>query len=243
MKKILKALFKVILIILIIFMCIIGCYASVGYNMYKNALKERPIEEMVASVKEKENYTYLSEIPEIYKEAVVAVEDHRFYIHKGIDYVSIFRAIVNDIMRNKLAEGGSTISQQICKNEYFTQDRKLERKFAEVFMAIKLEETCDKDEILEIYINTCFYGNGCYTLKDASRLYFKREPINLTDYECTMIVGIPNAPSLYNPLHSLTLAKQRQRQVLNAMVIYGNLSKEEKEEILSHAEEEDKIFQ
>ena len=243
MKRIGKLLLKVIIVFLIVFIAILSCYISVGYNMYKMALQEHPIDEMIESIKEKENYTYLYEVPEIYKEAVVAVEDHRFYIHKGIDYVSIFRAIVHDIINKDLIEGGSTITQQICKNIYFTQDRKLERKFAEVFMAIKLEETCDKDEILEIYINTCFYGNGCYTLKEASKLYFKREPIELTDYESTMIVGIPNAPSLYNPFNSLTLAKQRQKQVLNAMVTYGNLTEEEKDEILSHADEEDKIFE
>lgn len=203
--------------------------------MHKEALSQKPIKVMISEVESKNNYTSLKEVPKIYKDAVIAVEDHRFYLHKGVDLLSIFRAILTNMRNGELIEGGSTISQQICKNTYFTQERRLERKFAEIFTAIELEKNCDKDKILELYFNTSFYGNGCYTLSEASRTYFNKEPLELTKYEATMLAGIPNAPSLYNPIKSLELAKQRQSQVLIAMVRHGYLDEIEKEEILKEA--------
>lgn len=220
-------------IAIIIGIVIIGSYLKKGYDMYLVAVEEKPIQDLIVEIEQKENYTLIKDVPKIYKDAVVAVEDHRFYLHKGVDFLSIVRAIFTNIRNADLVEGGSTISQQICKNVYFTQDRRLERKFAEIFAAIELEKNCDKEKILELYFNTSFYGNGYYTLSEASRGYFNKEPMELSDYEATMLAGIPNAPSLYNPVKSLTLAKQRQNQVLYAMVKFGYLTEEEKQEILN----------
>lgn len=233
MKKILKFIFKVLLLIIIVGAVIVGKYVKKGYDMYKTAITEKPISVMIAEIERKENYTKIGDVPKIYKDAVIAVEDHRFYSHKGVDFLSIVRAIFTNIRNADLVEGGSTISQQICKNVYFTQERKLERKFAEIFAAMELEKNCDKDKILELYLNTSFYGNGYYTLKEAARGYFHKELIELSNYEATMIAGIPNAPSVYNPVNSLKLAKERQSQVLCAMVKYGYLTKVEEEEILN----------
>lgn len=233
MKKIFKFFMKIIGIFIVVASLLIGVYVKEGYDMYQTALIKKPIEEMLEEVQAKANYTKIEEVPEIYKDAVVAVEDRRFYMHKGVDILSITRAILTNLRNSELIEGGSTISQQICKNVYFTQERKLERKFAEMFAAIELEKKCDKDQILELYLNTSFYGNGYYTLKEASNGYFGKEPLELTDYEATMIAGIPNAPSVYNPVNSLKLAKQRQNQVLIAMVNHKYLTDTEKDEILS----------
>ncbi len=208
-------------------------YINKGYKMYKAALEEKPILLMISEIESKNNYTKIEEVPQIYKDAVIAVEDHRFYAHKGVDILSILRAVLTNVKNAELIEGGSTISQQICKNVYFTQEKKLERKFAEIFTAIELEKNCDKDKILELYFNTSFYGNGYYTLSEASKGYFNKEPMELTNYEATMIAGIPNAPSVYNPVNSLNLAKQRQCQVLYAMTKYEYLSEEEKDGILN----------
>lgn len=232
MKTLLKFIGKIISFALLIIIVIVSLYTIKGYSMYKNALEEMPIKEKIEEIKAKENYTNLDEIPEIYKNAVVAVEDHRFYEHSGIDIFAIIGAIVNDLTNGSLIQGGSTITQQLCKNVYFTQDRKIERKIAEVFMADKLEKECSKDEILELYINTCFYGNNCYTLKEASNLYYDKEPAELNNYEATLIAGIPNAPSLYNPIHSEELSKKRQKQVLYAMVKYGYITNEQRDSIL-----------
>lgn len=237
MKKLWKGFLRILLLLLVVGGVILGVYVKAGYDKYQEAIEAKPIATMVEEVEAKENYTKLEEVPKIYKDAVVAVEDHRFYLHRGIDFWAIIRAILTNLKKGDLVEGGSTISQQLCKNVYFTQERKLERKIAEVFLAVELEKTLEKDKILELYLNTSFYGNNCDTLKEASRLYFQKEPMELTDFEATMIAGIPNAPSLYNPIYSLTLAQQRQKQVLMAMNRYGYLSEEEEQAILDQQTE------
>ena len=169
--------------------------------------------------------------PKTYINAVIAIEDHRFYKHPGIDIIAINRALINDLKNRNFLEGGSTITQQLAKNIYFTQNKLIERKIAEVFMAFKFESVLDKDEILELYLNTSYFGRGFYSIREASLGYFDKEPINMTDYESTYLAGIPNAPSIYGENEKLAL--ERQGQVLNQMVKYGYLTGEEKDKILS----------
>ena len=169
----------------------------------------------------------------MYIQAVISVEDRRFYDHPGIDIIAIGRATINDIKAMSFVEGGSTITQQLAKNIYFTQEKKITRKIAEVFMAFEIEKAYEKDEILELYLNTSYFGDGYYTVKEASRGYFGKEPEDMTDYECIMLAGIPNAPSVYAPTKNPDLAKQRQRQVADKMVRNGYLTEEEAEEILA----------
>ena len=228
MKKFVKFLIILILILTSLGLLIIGN----GYNMYKEAIQEMPIQEKVEEIRQKENYTKLSELPQIYINAVISVEDHRFYEHNGIDVIAIGRAIINDIKAMSFVEGGSTITQQIAKNEYFTQEKKITRKVAEVFVAFELEKQYTKNEILELYINTIYFGNGYYNIKDACKGYFGKTLNNMTKGECIMLAGIPNAPSVYNPKENLKLAKQRQKQVAGKMVEYGYLTEEEANEIL-----------
>lgn len=115
-------------------------------------------------------------------------------------------------------EGGSTISQQLMKNEYFTQEKKLERKFAEIFAAWELEREYSKKEIFELYVNTIYFGSGYYGIHDAAEGYFGKEPSELTEYEAIMLAGLPNAPSAYSPDTNPELARQRMKQVLEKMV-------------------------
>lgn len=230
MWKIIKKLFLFCLIILVI-VCVF--FVLKGYILYKDALDKMPINEKIQEIKKKENYTTLQEMPEIYKKAVIAVEDRRFYQHNGVDLISIGRAIINDIKSMSFVEGGSTITQQLAKNTYFTQEKKLTRKIAEVFMAIKYEKVCEKDEIFELYLNTSYFGEGTYSVREASNVYFNKEPIYMSDYESTMLAGIPNAPSVYAPTRNLELAKQRHRQVLDKMVEYGIITYEYASAILN----------
>ena len=227
-----KVIKRILIIVIIIFTFIIGYFGISGYNMYKQAIQTTSIEDKIQEIRQKENYTKLGEIPDIYMDAVIAVEDHRFYSHNGIDFISIGRAIINDIKKMSFVEGGSTITQQLAKNIYFTQEKKIERKFAEIFMASNIEKQCEKDEILELYINTSFFGDNCYTVKEASRHYFNKEPKDMNDFESVMLAGIPNAPSVYAPTQSMELAKQRQKQVLSKMVEYKYLTQEECDNIL-----------
>ena len=223
MKVIKKVIFIGILVAVSITLLVIGN----GYNMYKEALEQMPLSKKVASIIEKENYTKIDEIPQIYKDAVISVEDHRFYKHNGVDLIAIGRAFVNDIKAMKFVEGGSTITQQLSKNIYFTQEKKITRKIAEVFMAFEIEKEYDKDQILELYLNTSYFGDGYYTVKEACKGYFNKELKEMTDYECILLAGIPNAPSVYAPTKNPELAIQRQKQVMNKMVEYEYLTQEE----------------
>ena len=177
------------------------------------------------------NFKKIDEVPEIFVNAIISVEDKRFYTHKGIDFLSIGRAIFTDIKTFDFTEGGSTITQQIAKNQYFTQSKNFYRKVAEVFVARDIEREYSKDEILEIYFNTNFYGAGYYGIYDASIGYYEKEPIELTDYEATLLAGVPNAPSVYSPKVNLNLAEKRQDIVLKKMIEAGYLSKAEAKKI------------
>ncbi len=229
MLKLLKRFFLMIVILIII---VLSYEIYTGYQMYTTAISNLSITEMSNQVKEKENYTFVDDMPELYIKAVVAVEDHRFYTHNGIDVFAITRAFVNDIKAGSFVEGGSTITQQLAKNTYFTQEKKIERKIAELFMAFKLENELDKKEILELYLNTCYFGEGCYTVSEASKTYFNKDPKYMNEYECTLLAGVPNAPSVYAPTRNLNLAEQRQRQVLDKMVEYGIITLENANQIL-----------
>lgn len=224
---------KILLLLILIILSILAIYIGQGYKMYKNALDDKPLEEMVQEIRTQKSYTKISNIPDIYKDAVIAVEDHRYYDHKGIDIIAIGRALLNDIRARELIEGGSTITQQLAKNMYFTQDKTLTRKIAEVFMAKKIENNYNKEEILELYVNYIYYGSGYYDIKSASLGYFDKEPQDLTEGESIMLAGIPNAPSVYNPKVSPRLARERQKQVIDKMIKYGKLSEGKADEILS----------
>lgn len=227
-----KILKRIIFIVVLISMSIALPFVGNGYDMYKKSIEETSVEDKIAEIKDKENYTNFSELPQMYKNAVIAVEDHRFYKHNGIDIIAIGRSAFNDIKAMSFVEGGSTITQQLAKNIYFTQEKKIERKIAEVFMAFEIEKNCDKDEILELYLNTSYFGDGYYTPKEACRGYFNKELNEMTDYECILLAGIPNAPSVYAPTKNPDLAKQRQRQVMKKMIEYGYLTEEEADNIL-----------
>lgn len=200
-----------------LFLCIViaaGILCVKGYMDYREALDQKSVEEMAYEIESIENYTTIDQLPETYIDAVLAVEDKRFYSHPGIDPIAIGRAFVNDIRAGAYVEGGSTITQQLAKNQYFTQDKKIVRKIAEMFMAFKIESVLDKDKIFELYVNSIFFGNGYYCVYDAAQGYFGKVPYDMNFDECTILAGVPNAPTNYNPVASPELARQRQAQVI-----------------------------
>ena len=227
---------------IIIFIILVVVFAGAiltykGYNMYQEALNEISVKDKLAELREQENYTRFEELPEFYVDAVIAVEDRRFYDHGALDYIGIARAIWTNIKAWELKEGGSSITQQVAKNVYFTQEKTALRKVAEVFMAFEIERNCDKDTILEMYVNTSYFGSGYDGIKEAANGYYEKEPIDMDKYECSMLAGVPNAPSVYAPTKNPDLASQRQRQVLERMVRYEYITQEEMDEILELAEE------
>lgn len=213
-----RAIRNCLLVLLLAAACGAGYIAWQGYSLYAGALEEKPLEQRVAEQRARPGYTEWEDLPETYIQAVIAVEDHRFYEHGGIDLLAMGRALWNDLRTWSFAEGGSTITQQLAKNLCFSQEKSIVRKAAEVFAAWDLERRYSKDEILELYVNSIYFGSGCYNVGSASETYFGKEPKDMTDSECTMLAGIPNAPSVYDPTANPDLALQRQRQVVERMV-------------------------
>ena len=229
-----KFIKKVFILGIVLLIAIFGVFVYEGYNLYEEAIQETSIKVKIEEIKkEKINYIKYEDLPENYINAIVAVEDRRFFEHNGVDLISIARAIVKDIQTMSLAEGGSTITQQLAKNTYFTQRKELTRKIAEIFMAFEYEKACTKEEILELYVNTIYFGDGYYCVYDAAHGYFDKNPQEMNLYESTLLAGIPNAPSVYAPTKNPELAKQRQAQVLNKMVKYKYLTQEKANELLN----------
>ena len=227
-----KVIKRIIIFIILIILLAGAMLTYQGYTMYKQALDKISVKEKVAELQSQKNYTKFEDLPKFYLDAVVAVEDRRFYEHGALDYVGIARAIWTNIKSFELREGGSSITQQVAKNVYFTQEKTALRKIAEVFMAFEIEKNCDKNTILEMYVNTSYFGSGYDGIKEAANGYYDKEPIDMNKYECSMMAGVPNAPSVYAPTKNPDLASQRQIQVLERMVRYGYITKEEMKQIL-----------
>ncbi|MBT0665910.1 PBP1A family penicillin-binding protein [Geobacter pelophilus] len=168
-------------------------------------------------VPEKRYWTPIDRIPLFLQNAVVAVEDARFYEHGGIDVRGIARALVKDVVKGRLAEGGSTITQQLIKNRYLTGVKTIERKLDEARMAMDFEKKYTKKQILEMYLNEIYYGNGAWGIAQAARLYFDKNPEELTEAECSLLAGVPKNPARYNPLGQSAKVTGRRDVVLRRM--------------------------
>ena len=211
-----------------------GWFFYQGRQLYRSAASSYPVASMYDTICARGSYTSYDALPQIYINAVICTEDEHFMTHKGIDPGAIARALLADLRTHSLAEGGSTLTQQLAKNLYFTQERSFIRKAAEMFMAFRLEQTYTKDEILELYVNSIYFGDGYYCVRDASEGYFGKEPGEMTDYESTLLAGIPNAPSVYSLTANPDLAEQRQQYVLRQMEKYGYLDAQEANAILQN---------
>lgn len=233
--KVLRIVRNLVLLVLALCLCAVLALAFLGWQMYTQALEAVPLDQRVRQVQSQESYTTFEELPDTYVDAVIAAEDHRFYEHGGIDLIAIGRALVNDIKAMSFVEGGSTITQQLAKNLYFTQEKELTRKVAEMFMAFHIEANYSKEEIFELYVNSIYFGNGCYDVASASQSYFGVKPSQMDGNQCTLLAGIPNAPSVYDLHVNPDLAVQRQRQVVNLMVKYEYLTETQASAILPAA--------
>ena len=169
----------------------------------------------------KQNYVKLENISLSLQQAIISTEDNRFYTHPGFDVEGIMRASLVNLQYGEVTEGGSTITQQLVKNLFLSQDRSLNRKLEEFALAIDMEMRYSKEEILELYLNTIYFGSGYYGISEAAMGYFAKLPNELTLAEASMLAGLPNAPSLYSPYVDFTAAKKRQAVVLNRMAETG----------------------
>lgn len=205
-----------------IFIIVIGIISGavlfgLGYMEYREAIEKAPLPAKVEECRSQDNYVTTQEISPYFLDDIVAVEDRRFYEHGALDPVAFTRAVVTNIREGRLSEGGSTITQQVAKNLYFSNAKRFTRKVAEAFVARDLEESYTKNEILELYCNIIYFGQSCYGVKSASLTYFDKEPIDLTYQEAAVLAGIPQAPSVYNPIDNPEKSQERTEAVLNIL--------------------------
>lgn len=180
-------------------------------------------------VKKIPHYVYLEDMPRSLQQAIIAVEDTRFYSHSGFDVTGIARATVVNMEAGEIEEGASTITQQLIKNMFLSSEPSFTRKAEELVLAMNLERHFSKDEIIELYLNTIYFGSNFYGIYDAAQGYFGKEPKDLTVAESAMLAGLPNAPSLYSPYVDFMLAKKRQLVVIDAMTRANFISEREAE--------------
>lgn len=188
-----------IIILLVVITGFCGYYGYLGYQIYQDKIQEQSLSERVNQLKSKEDYVTLDQISPIYKEAVLESEDRRFYQHGPVDYYGLARAMLTNLTTFSFKEGGSTITQQLSKNLCLSFEKDLSRKFAEVFIARNLEKMYSKDEILEMYLNITYLGEGNYGIQAASQYYYHIDAIDLNKQQSDILVKTLKRPSIYNP--------------------------------------------
>jgi penicillin-binding protein, 1A family len=188
--------------------------------------------DLITTVHSEENRlpVKLSEVPKNLQNAFIATEDNRFYSHHGIDPIGILRAVWVNIIHDGVAEGGSTITQQLARNAFLTQDRTFKRKIMEALLALRIEQHYTKQEILEMYMNQIYFGQGAYGVQTASHVYFDKDVQDLSLAQMAILAGLPQSPNYYSPFNNLKAAKARQAVVLGQMVKYDYLSADQAEE-------------
>lgn len=231
MKKIFKFIRNIIILCIVIGIIVCSAVVYKGYTMYEEVIAKISIEDKVNEIRSDKNYVNIKDLPKDYIGAVISIEDHRFYNHFGVDVIALARAIVTNIATRNLTAGGSTITQQLAKNMYFTQEKLFSRKIAEVFVALELEEKYSKDDIVEMYVNLSYFGDGYYGIREATLGYLNKEPKDMDIYECTLLAGLPNAPSVYALSNNSKLTFERQVQVIDAMVKYNKMDSKEADNI------------
>ncbi|MBP9531350.1 MAG: transglycosylase domain-containing protein, partial [Syntrophaceae bacterium] len=169
----------------------------------------------------------IADVPKIVQYAFVAAEDSRFYKHRGVDLLSIFRALFKNVEAGKIVQGGSTITQQVAKLMYLTPERKYVRKLKEAILSYRIDKYLTKDEILHLYLNQIYLGHGTYGIESASIGYFGKSARDLTLPEAALLAGLPKAPTTYSPFLNFNRAKQRQIYVLTRMQEEGFISKDQ----------------
>lgn len=172
----------------------------------------------------------IEQVPTDLQNAFIAVEDNRFYEHKGVDPKGLARALYANLMEQDIAEGGSTITQQLAKNAYLTQERTFKRKIQEIFLALQIEKQYTKQEILEMYMNQIYFGQGAYGVQAAAKIYFDKDVEELNLSECALLAGIPKSPNYYSPFNNTKAALDRRNLVLDQMVKYHYISASEARE-------------
>lgn len=205
------------------------------FRMHENTKVYDKDENLIGEINSGDyKYVTISDVSDYIQEGYIAVEDKHFKEHIGIDMQGIVRAAISVLKHNgETTQGGSTITQQVVKNCLLTQEQTYERKLTEILIAPKLEQMFSKGQIMEFYLNTCFYGNNCYGIETASQYYFGKTNKELTLAEAALLCGVSNSPSKYNPVASMELANDRKEKVLKNMLKNEAITQEEYEEAIA----------
>lgn len=228
-KHLMRFCYCLILIVLLFLSATFG----IGYQRYTSIRSEQSMTATIQTIQQLPSYTPLDAMSEDFIHAILAIEDPHFYSHKGIRIAKIAEAVITDIIHLDYVMGGSTITQQLAKNLFLDQDKNLSRKVAELFFARDLESTLTKDEILTLYLNVIYFGDGYYGIQAASQGYFQKNANELTLDEATLLAGLPQAPAIYQLSNGEKMARARQLEVLNAMLAQGLINEEQSAEIIA----------
>ncbi len=181
----------------------------------------------------KRYWVRIDQVPVFLQKALIAIEDARFYEHGGIDMRGIARAMVKDVMKGRMAEGGSTITQQLIKNKYFHGEKTIERKVREGILAMEYEQKYTKKQILEMYFNEVYFGNGAWGIAQAARLYFDKPPQELNQIECVLLAAVPKAPTRYNPSGDKAMINKRKNLILKRMMTLKMITAQQEKKLRS----------
>lgn len=230
-----KRRLKKIIIRLFLAMTVIALSITLlGYRNYRVALQQKPLAETIQTIQNQPNYVRIDQVPLLYRQAVVATEDRRFYQRdSAFDLRSFLRAMWVNLSTLSLSQGASTLPQQVGKNIYFDYQTDLLQKVAQMFLMADIEKHYSKDEILELYINVIYFGDGYTGIYDAAQGYFNKSPAELTDSEAVILAGLPQSPSRFQLSTGFDLARQRQRDVLDNLVSENYLSAQAADEIFA----------
>jgi membrane carboxypeptidase/penicillin-binding protein len=217
MKRLCSLLFGFIAVV------VLAC-ALLGTLAVIVASRQLPTLDAIVSFRTTPDFVPLREIPPTLTHAVVAIEDERFYLHDGIDYVGVIRAGIANLS-DDLSQGASTLTMQVARNFFLSREKTYTRKLYEALLAYRIERELSKDEILEIYMNKVYLGQGAYGFADAARVYFGKPLDKLTLAEAAMLAGLPKAPSANNPVVNPRRARQRQAYILHRMLELGRITR------------------
>ncbi len=223
-----KVIRKTAAVLLLLVLAASGVLLYKGYSLYRETVSKVPIEEAAEVYLEMDGYLSYEEIDEDFVNAVIAVEDKRFFERHGYDWIALIRAVINNFRYKSAVEGGSTISQQIAKNLYYQRRaRGIDEKCAEIFIMHDLEDIYTKKELFALYANMNYYGDGYWGLKQAAEGYYGLSANDLSVAKAAMLAGIPNAPGAYQLSTGYDLACSRQKKVLSRMLATGYITTEE----------------
>ena len=223
-----KIVLKFLLVIFALLLAAGVFLFALGRLRADEVISQKPITVAVEEYTGTEKYVTYEEIDPDFVNAVIAVEDKRFFTRRGLDWIALARAVIENIQAGALVEGGSTISQQIAKNLYFGFQRTgIKDKVAEIFVMADLEEKYSKEELFALYASMNYYGDQYYGLSEAAKGYYGTTASDLTLAQAAMLAGLPNAPSVYQLSSGFDLAKKRQEKVLQCMYSNDFIDEEE----------------